>query len=216
MMQFTFRNKDFIDQDIVKSYTDYGICCKVFPQLLLNGTNPEYVTRTEKYKSLSDAVLSSPIVVGTKNGEKNGLHLLLDLESYEYSYFPRAGVGFTVSFTDLGEVNILRQDGFYVRPGTESLIAFDINGFEATSTALGFFTGSKKFCYTEADFQPRHYNLKTGFVYSMSNCLYSSIIDKIESYCGCTPVFATLPTNQCCSNVTWCFGEKVNMYRCRY
>ena len=51
------------------------------------------------------------LVLGTKNGQKNGLELLLDVESFEYSYYPRGGRGFIVGLSDLGERNIIRQEG---------------------------------------------------------------------------------------------------------
>ena len=63
----------------------------------------------------------------------------------------------------------------------------------------------------------------------MSNCLYSSLIDKIETFCNCSPIFSVKPTsssvgmhfncikmNQCHKslfaggNVTWCIGGQIN------
>ena len=49
--------------------------------------------------------------MGTKNGQKNGLELLVDVESFEYSYYPRGGRGFIIGLSDLGERNIIRQEG---------------------------------------------------------------------------------------------------------
>ena len=49
--------------------------------------------------------------IGTKNGQKNGLSMIIDAESFEYAYFPRGGMGFTVGLSDLGERKILRQEG---------------------------------------------------------------------------------------------------------
>ena len=45
----------------------------------------------------------------------------------------------------------------------------------------------------------------TGFIYTMSNCLYSSLIDEIETYCHCSPIFAVKP-DQGHGNTTWCIG----------
>ena len=41
--------------------------------------------------------------IGTKNGQKNGLSMIIDVETFEYAYFPRGGMGFTVGLSDLGE-----------------------------------------------------------------------------------------------------------------
>ena len=65
---------------------------------------------SEKYMKLAKARNLS-LVLGTKNGQKNGLELLLDVESFEYSYYPRGGRGFIVGLSDLGERNIIRQEG---------------------------------------------------------------------------------------------------------
>ena len=50
--------------------------------------------------------------IGTKNGQKNGLSMIIDVETFEYAYFPRGGMGFTVGLSDSGERKILRQEGW--------------------------------------------------------------------------------------------------------
>ena len=48
--------------------------------------------------------------------------------------------------------------GFFIQPGTENLVSIDVKSFEASTMALDFFSNDK-FCFTEKDFQPNHYNL---------------------------------------------------------
>ena len=48
--------------------------------------------------------------------------------------------------------------GFFIQPGTENLVSIDVKSFEASTKALDFFSNDK-FCFTEKDFQPNHYNL---------------------------------------------------------
>ena len=67
---------------------------------------------SEKYIKLAKARNLTNLIVGTKNGQKNGLELLIDVESFEYSYYPRGGRGFIVGLSDLGERNIIRQEGW--------------------------------------------------------------------------------------------------------
>ena len=55
---------------------------------------------------------------------------------------------------------IILIPGFYVEPGTESLASLSIYSSQATAAALSFFKNDK-FCHTEDDFQPLHYNLVT-------------------------------------------------------
>ena len=62
--------------------TDKGACCGIFPQLdfensrLSNKSNLEY--SGEYFHSIPK---------GSRNGIKNGLEVLLDVESYDYGYF---------------------------------------------------------------------------------------------------------------------------------
>ena len=72
----------------VKSFTDYGVCCRIFPWLdfenKLTKNKPRRLYTTDEFWS---------IPAGAKNGIKNGLDLLLDVESHEYSFFPRSSKG---------------------------------------------------------------------------------------------------------------------------
>ena len=54
--------------------------------------------------------------------------------------------------------------GFYVRPGTETLVSMKASRTEMKQDAVDFFSDIKyRMCYTEEQFQPLHYNrvLKT-------------------------------------------------------
>ena len=102
--------------------------------------------------------MNQNINIGTKNGQKNGLYIVVDIETFEYAYFPRGGMGITIGLSDLGERIFIRQDGFYISPGTENIISMDIEGYETTEAALNSYP-IERFCYREEDFQPLHYNL---------------------------------------------------------
>ena len=52
---------------------------------------------------------STPL--GAKNGVKNGLELLLDMEAFEYAYFPRSAKGFTLAVSNPFERPVLRHEG---------------------------------------------------------------------------------------------------------
>ena len=47
----------------------------------------------------------------------------------------------------------------------------------------------KRDCYTETELFFRYMNYVDGFRYSMQNCLYESVLDKIVKNCTCKPVF---------------------------
>ena len=48
---------------------------------------------------------------GARNGVKNGLTFLIDVETYEYSFFPRSGEGFSVALSDSRDRPVVRQQG---------------------------------------------------------------------------------------------------------
>ncbi len=57
---------------------------------------------------------------GVKNGLTYGLKILLDLESFDYAYFPRESQGFLVALSNAADQPVINQDGFYVSPGRNS------------------------------------------------------------------------------------------------
>ena len=47
----------------------------------------------------------------SRNGMENGLRLLVDVETFEYSYFPRGSEGFNIALADSRDRAIVRQQG---------------------------------------------------------------------------------------------------------
>lgn len=54
---------------------------------------------------------------GTRNGENRGLKVVLDVESYDYAYFPRSAKGFKIAVVDARDKAVMQQDGYYIKPG---------------------------------------------------------------------------------------------------
>ena len=52
--------------------------------------------------------------------------------------------------------------GFYIRPGTETLVAMIASRSLTTNASKNFFTPAKRMCYTNAEFSPPFYN-EVGF-----------------------------------------------------
>ena len=95
---------------------------------------------------------------------------------------------------------VVRQQGFYVAPGETTLVSVKVEETFTTPQALSFFPAAARKCYQddierpveESEFQPKYFNRKTAFKYTMDNCLYTSMIDKIMTNCNCTPNFAII------------------------
>ena len=91
------------------------------------------------------------------------------------------------------------------------MVSVQVVGYSTTDDALGHFQPQERNCYVDDEFQPLYFNkvlsirsdllLKLtfksgGFRYEMSNCLYSSIIQKIQKECSCQPIFAGTSTSR--------------------
>ena len=92
--------------------TDYGACCLIVPYLnLINNEtkniDPNDLSNSEYHK----------IPRGAKNGLQNGLKLVMDVENFDYAYFPRGAKGFRVALTNALDQAVINQDGFYIAPG---------------------------------------------------------------------------------------------------
>ena len=57
------------------------------------------------------------IPFGAANGVQNGLKMILDVESFDYAYFPRAARGLKVAIADARDKAVINQDGYYLMPG---------------------------------------------------------------------------------------------------
>jgi len=45
----------------------------------------------------------------------------MDVESFDYAYFPRSARGLKIALNDATDKPVINQDGFYIRPGISSL-----------------------------------------------------------------------------------------------
>ena len=101
------------------------------------------------------------------------------------------------------------QDGFYVSPGHENLVAFTPEVANTTETALKM-TQEDRDCYQDSvrklfiwlmyntllflvlqEFGFPNLVWKDGFKYSMKNCLYQSVLSHIMTNCSCIPLFGS-------------------------
>lgn len=107
------------------SYTDYGFCCKIFPQLDFENELTKNIDVSE-YKSKHLYTFMFPfyfllslyldedylnIKPGARNGQRNGLTLLLDVDAFEYELFPKSSKGFIIALSSAGERPMVRQNG---------------------------------------------------------------------------------------------------------
>ena len=91
--------------DTEKYHTDFGSCCLITPllNLELKKTSKEIIGMD--YHSVPK---------GMRNGMQNGLKIVIDVESFEYAYFPRQSIGFAAVVSDARDKVVVQQSGFNI------------------------------------------------------------------------------------------------------
>ncbi len=58
-----------------------------------------------------------------------------------------------------------------------------------SDSALVRFRPNERGCYVDEEFHLKRLGWEDGYRYSMKNCLYASLLEKIISNCSCIPDF---------------------------
>ena len=102
-----------------KSTTDYGACCLITPYLDFVLSNDSKTIADGSYVYTGADYHAIPKGL-TRNGIQNGLKLILDVENYDYAYFPRGAKGFRAVVGDSRDKAVINQNGFYVAAGNKN------------------------------------------------------------------------------------------------
>ena len=78
--------------------------------------------------------------------------------------------------------------------------------FTTTQSAIERFTPHNRGCYLDEEFDLPNLQWAGGFRYSIMNCLYEGVLQKIMSNCSC--LHASSEYNL--KNITLCTGRKLN------
>lgn len=118
---------------------------------------------------------------------QNGMTLVLDVESFDYAYFPRGSRGFRVALSNandqaaiyqvriwckiVSQLFILSwrsfQDGFYIASGTETLAAITPTILRTTNNTLERFEPSIRDCYLDSEFGFPNLKWSDGYRFSI-------------------------------------------------
>ena len=99
-----------------KSATDYGACCLITPYLDFELSNDSKTISDGGYSYTGADYHAIPKGL-TRNGIQNGLKIILDVENYDYAYFPRGAKGFRAVVGDSRDKAVINQNGFYIAAG---------------------------------------------------------------------------------------------------
>ena len=83
--------------------------------------------------------------------------------------------------------NIISNNNFFYFSGVDSLAVLTPMIFNTSENAITRFTPQERGCYTDDEFKLKIVNREDGFRYSLINCLYSALLEKIASNCSCAP-----------------------------
>ena len=88
---------------------------------------------------------------------------MVDVENYDYAYFERGAKGFRITaVADSRDIPVINQIGFYVSPGTETLVAMKPTILNTTQKVLDRFTPEDRNCYTDDEFRLKHFKYEKG------------------------------------------------------
>ena len=93
--------------------TDGGPCCFISPYI--NFVDPKTRDRDPQTLTGEEWHLQAK---GSKNGLIGGLKLVLDVESFDFVNSGKTTIGFRLGFTDHRDKSVIKQDGYYISPGT--------------------------------------------------------------------------------------------------
>ena len=94
---------------------------------------------------------------GCKNGINNGLHMLLDAETHDYSLSQFGSEGFSLSVLHHLDIPIMKQTGISVEPGQSVNIAITPSLIDTTKAVKRRFGPLERKCYFEDEIQLRHF-----------------------------------------------------------
>ena len=102
-----------------KSATDYGACCLITPYLDFELPDSKKTLTDWGYEYTGADFHSVPKGL-TRNGVHNGLKIMLDVENYDYAYFPRGAQGIRAAVGHAGDMEYISTNGFYIAAGNKN------------------------------------------------------------------------------------------------
>eukprot|EP00094_Tigriopus_californicus_P006437 TCALIF_06199-PA protein Name:"Protein of unknown function" AED:0.31 eAED:0.34 QI:0/0/0/0.33/1/1/3/0/625 len=169
--------------------TDIGFCTLVKPQLTFNESLDHLSFSSKMFgpKGQMDSY-SRQIPLGAKVGKSNGLTLLLDSETFDYTYHHHASEGFKLAIQHHLDQPLMSINELDITPGFESQVAVTPVLYDTTEDARVRFMPEERGCYFEGEVTLK-YLPKELYRYDISNCLFEATYEKVLEICQCTPYF---------------------------
>ena len=159
--------------------TDFGSCCFLAPHLNLEEKDPNK-TVAELYHGLE---------ADSRNGETNGLDLVLDAEQWNYAYYAANAAGFKISLHHHADKPMIQFSSQLINSGAENLINLNPSVSYTTDAAISRFYPEERGCYNEGEVNLTYLTYADGYRYNMNNCLINQGMRDIIWNCRCIPSF---------------------------
>ncbi len=125
---------------------------------------------------------SRSISPGANVGKANGLTILLDTETYDYTYHHLASEGFKVAVMHHLDQPLMAIKEIDISPGFESQIAVTPILYDTTREARKRFSPEERDCYFEGELSLK-YLPKELYRYDINNCLFEATYEKVLEIC---------------------------------
>ena len=125
----------------------------------------------------------------TKNGESNGLDLLLHAEQFNYAFYKTHGAGFKLALHDHRDKAFMQFSAKLIQMGSETQINIKPSIVYTSKDAIKKFDSHERGCYDEGEANMTYLDYHHGFRYEMNNCLIDEGIKDIIWNCRCLPHF---------------------------
>jgi hypothetical protein len=82
-----------------------------------------------------------------------------------------------------------------ISQGAYTLASFAPMIVNTSDQVVSRFSPAVRDCYKDEEFHLKTLTWKNGYRYSMKNCLYASLLEKVLSNCSCVPDYHEMPEN---------------------
>ena len=170
--------------------TDRGQCSIIKPQLIFN-SDYDNLTYAQKVFGSNKVSYTRQFQAGVKVGKVNGLKLLLDAQTFDYTMNEQVSEGFKISANYHLDQPLMSLTEMDISPGFETQIAVTPVLYSTSYAAQNRFTPEERGCYFDHEISLT-YLPKKWYRYSINNCLFEAAYEKVLELCHCTPFFHTL------------------------
>ena len=136
LMSVNFRGKHYSWKNYTRYYgnefdypTDFGFCCFFVPHLFFEPLNTTNASYGELFLGLNATA---------RNGEKNGLDIVLNAEQFNYAGLFQNSAGFKIALHNHLDRPIIQFSSDLLHPGTETQVKHIQNNHESNNINLLF------------------------------------------------------------------------------